>query len=97
MSAAYIKYFLWTDRVIEVMLNLCVAVTAYHILPIPPMAGSRLIYLLLPQERIWRWYSKLGPFIILGLVAADRFSGTPFLREAMAPVLKAVAGFASYH
>ena len=97
MSAAYIKYFLWTDRVIEVMLNLCVAVTAYHILPIPPMAGSRLIYLLLPQERIWRWYSKLGPFIILGLVAADRFSGTPFLRETMEPVLKAVAGFASYH
>jgi hypothetical protein len=97
MSAAYIKYFLWTDRVIDVMLNLSVAVTAYHVLPIPPMAGSRLIYLLLPQERIWRWYSKLGPFIILVLVVADRFSGTPFLREAMEPVLKAVAGFASYH
>ncbi|MEJ2656448.1 MAG: hypothetical protein P8012_04535 [Desulfobacterales bacterium] len=97
MSAAYIKYFLWTDRVIDVMLNLSVAVTAYHVLPIPPMAGSRLIFLVIPQERIWRLYSKLGPFIILGLVIADRFSGTPFLRETMKPVLDAVAGFASYH
>jgi hypothetical protein len=97
MSAAYIKYFFWSDRVVDVTLNLSVAVTAYHVLPIPPMAGSRLIYLLIPQERYWRLYSKLGPFIILGLVFADRFSGTPFLRETIAPVLKAVSGFASYH
>lgn len=96
MSAAYIKYFFWSDRVVDVMLNLSVAVTAYHILPIPPMAGSRLIFLVIPQERIWRLFSKLGPFIILGLVIADRFSGTPFLREAVGPVLKAVAGFATY-
>ncbi len=97
MSAAYIKYFLWTDRVIDVMLNLSVAVTAYHILPIPPMAGSRLIFLVIPEEPYWRLFSKFGPYIILGLVLADRFSGTPFLREAMGPVVHAVAGFASYH
>ena len=97
MTAAYVKHFLWTDRVIEVMLKLSVATTAYHVLPIPPLAGSRLIYLLVPQERIWALYSKLGPFIILGLVLVDRFSGMPFLREAMDPVLKAVARFASYY
>jgi hypothetical protein len=97
MSAAYIKYFLWSDRVIDVMLNVSVAVTAYHILPIPPLAGSRLIFLVIPEEPYWRLFSKLGPFIILGLVLADRFSGTPFLREAMGPVVSAVAGFASYH
>ena len=68
MSAAYIKHFLWTDRVIEVMLSLSIAVTTYHVLPIPPLAGSRLIYLVLPQERIWRLFSKAGPFIFLDLV-----------------------------
>lgn len=97
MSTAYIKYFLWTDRVIDIVLNLSVAVTAYHVLPIPPMAGSRLIFLVIPQERIWRMFSKAGPFIILGLVIIDRFSGVPFLREAVAPVLDGVASFASYH
>ena len=98
MSAAYIKHFLWTDRVIDVVLNLSVAATAYHVLPIPPLTGSRLIYLLVSEkhERIWRLFSKAGPFIILGLVLIDRFSGTPFLREAIAPVLNAVAGFATY-
>ena len=97
MSAAYIKHFLWTDRVIEVVLYLSVAATAYHVLPIPPLAGSRLIYLMLPQERIWRLFSKAGPFMILGLVLIDRFSGTPFLREAIAPVLDALTRFAEYH
>lgn len=97
MSAAYIKHFLWTDRVIEVVLYLSVAATAYHVLPIPPLAGSRLIYLLLPQERIWRLFSKAGPFIILVLVLIDRFSGIPFLREAMTPVLDLVTRFAEYY
>ena len=98
MSAAYIKYFLWTDRVIDVILNLSVAVTAYHALPIPPLAGSRLIYLLVPEkhERVWRLFSKAGPFIILGIVLIDRFSGIPFLREAIAPGLNSVGNFTSY-
>ena len=97
MSAAYIKHFFWTDRVIEVLLYLSAAATAYHVLPIPPLAGSRLIYLMLPQERIWRLYCKAGPFIILGLVLIDRFSGIPFLREAFAPLLDAVTRFAEYY
>jgi len=96
LTAAYIKHFLWTDRVIEVLLNLSVAATAYHIVPIPPLAGSRLIYLVLPDERIWRLYSRIGPFIILGLVLLDRFSITPILRETVAPILDGVARFAAY-
>jgi hypothetical protein len=99
MSAAYIKYFLWTDRVIDVMLNLSIAACAYHVLPIPPLAGSRLIYLVVPEkhERIWSLFSKAGPFIILSLVLIDRFSGTPFLRESIAPVLDSVGRFARYY
>jgi uncharacterized membrane protein len=97
MSAAYIKHFFWTDRVIEVVLYLSVGATAYHVLPIPPLAGSRLIYLILPQERIWRLFSKAGPFIILGLVLFDRFSGIPFLRDTIAPVLDVLTRFAEYH
>lgn len=97
LTAAYIKHFFWTDRVIEVLINLSVAATAYHILPIPPLAGSRLIYLVLPDERVWRLYSRIGPFIILSLVLLDRFAGIGFLREILAPVVDAVARFAAYH
>jgi hypothetical protein len=96
LTAAYIKHFLWTDRVIEVLIDLSVGATAYHILPIPPLAGSRLIYIILPNERIWRYFTKAGPYIILGLVLIDRFSGTPFLRNTLAPVVDSVARFAAY-
>jgi hypothetical protein len=97
LTAAYIKHFLWTDRVIEILLHVSVVVTAYHFLPIPPMFGSRLIYLVVPSKRIWRLFSKAGPFIILAMVLFDRLSGIPFLREIMAPVVKAVGNFAAYH
>jgi len=97
LAAGYVSHFFWTDRVVEVLVGLSVWVTAYHIIPIPPLFASRLIYLALPGERIWRIYSKIGPFIILGLVLVDRFSGTPFLREMMAPVVDALSWFAYYH
>ncbi len=97
LSAAYIKHFFWTDRVIQVLINLSVAVTAYNILPIPPLAGSRLVYLVMPSQRVWRIYSRLGPYIILVLVLVERFSGVPFLQETVAPVLDLVMRFAEYH
>lgn len=98
LSAAYIKQFFWTDRVVEVVLHLCAAVTAYHILPIPPLAGSRLIYLVLPgqNQRVWSIYSRIGPYIILAFVIAERFSGVPFLKETVAPVLDVVTRFVEY-
>ena len=98
LSAAYMKQFLWTDRVVEVVLHLCVAVTAYNILPIPPLAGSRLIYLALPSnnQRIWKMYSRIGPYIILAFVIAERFWGVPFLKETVAPVMDLVTRFVEY-
>lgn len=97
LSAAYIKHFLWTDRVIEVILNVCVAVTAYHVLPIPPLAGSRLVYLVMPSERVWKLFSMIGPYAILAMVIVERLTGVPFLKETVAPVVKVVTRFAEYH
>jgi hypothetical protein len=97
LSAAYVKQFFWSDRVTDVVLHLCLAVTAYHVLPIPPLAGSRLIYLILPGEGAWRLYRKIGPYLILTLVLIERFSGVPFLKETVAPVLDVLNRFAAYH
>lgn len=97
MTAAYVKYFLWTDRVVEVLLSLSVTATAYHVLPIPPLAASRLVYLILPGDRIWRVYTKLGPFILLGCILFERLSGIPLLSKMVAPAVDAVGRFAAYH
>ena len=99
LTVAFVQQTLWTDRVVEILVEVSITVSAYHLLPIPPLATSRLVYLLVPlsHERIWRLFSKAGPFIILAMVLFDRFSGIPFLREAMAPVVDAMSRFAAYH
>ncbi len=96
LTAAYVKYFLWSDKVVDILLGLSVTITAYHIIPIPPFAASRFIYLLLPSDRAWKIFSKAGPYIILTMVLFDRLSGHPFLREIMNPVVKAVGSFVAY-
>jgi hypothetical protein len=99
LTVAFVQQTFWTDRVVEILVQVSITVSAYHLLPIPPLATSRLIYLLVPQslERFWGLFSKAGPFIILALVLFDRFSGIPFLREMMAPVVDAISRFAAYH
>jgi hypothetical protein len=99
LTVAFVKDTFWTDRVIETVIKVSIVVTAYHLVPIPPLASSRLIYLLVPQrwEALWRLFSKAGPFIILAMVLCDRFSGIPFLRETLAPVVDAIGRFAAYH
>jgi hypothetical protein len=99
LTVAWVKDTFWTDRVIETVIEVSVVVSAYHLVPIPPLTSSRLIYLLVPRrlEQFWRLFSKTGPFIILAMVLYDRFSGVPFLRETMAPVINAIGRFAAYH
>lgn len=99
LTVAFVKHTFWTDRVILTVIDVSVTVTAYHLLPIPPLAGSRLIYLLVPRtrERVWSLFCKAGPFIILAMVLFDRFSGIPFLRYTFAPVVEALGRFAAYH
>jgi hypothetical protein len=97
LTVAWVKDTFWTDRVVQTVIDVSVTMTAYHLLPVPPLASSRLLYLLVPQahERVWGLFSKAGPFIILAMVLFDRFSGIPFLRETMAPVVGAIGRFVS--
>lgn len=99
LTVAFVQQTFWTDRVVEILIEVSITVSAYHLLPIPPLATSRLLYLFVPlsHERVWRLFSKAGPFIILAMVLFDRFSGVPFLREAMAPVIDGISRFAAYH
>ncbi|MGD8436859.1 MAG: hypothetical protein PVJ70_04355 [Syntrophobacterales bacterium] len=99
LTVAFVQQTFWTDRVVEILIEVSITVSAYHLVPIPPLATSRLLYLFVPlsHERVWRLFSKAGPFIILAMVLFDRFSGVPFLREAMAPVIDGISRFAAYH
>jgi cell division protein FtsW (lipid II flippase) len=99
LTVAFVKHTFWTDLVVQTVIDVSVTVTAYHLLPIPPLASSRLIYLLVPRtcERVWSLFCKVGPFIILAMVLFDRFSEIPFLRYTFAPVVEALGRFVAYH
>jgi hypothetical protein len=99
LTVAWVKDTFWTDRVVQTVIDVSVMVTAYHLLPIPPLAASRLIYLVVPRtrERFWSLFCKVGPFIILAMVLFDRFSGIPFLRYIFSPIVEALGRFTGYH
>jgi Zn-dependent protease len=74
------------------------AVFVYHLLvPIPPLAASRVIYALIPARfrQIWRWYSRMGPWILVALAAAEGLVGIPLLRPLTQPAIDAIVRFCS--
>ncbi|NIR15135.1 MAG: hypothetical protein GWN86_14820, partial [Desulfobacterales bacterium] len=43
LTVVWVKQTFWTDRVVEILVDVSITVSAYHLLPIPPLATSRLI------------------------------------------------------
>ena len=68
---------------IQIMILINVGLAAFNILPIPPLDGSKMLYVLLPFEwlRIYYFLERYGFIILLVLV----FTGT--IRVLMSPVM----------
>jgi len=66
---------------LAVMLQVNVILMVFNLLPIPPLDGSNIFLPLLP-ERYWKaraWLELRGPFLLLGLILADRLLGIGIL------------------
>ena len=66
-----LEYFL----VIAILLNIVFAV--FNLIPIPPLDGSRIVYASLKSQQainIYRYYSRFGIFILIGLIYFGGFS-----------------------
>jgi Zn-dependent protease len=98
VSISTISDILWTSKAFQVVMLVNAAVFVYHVMvPIPPLAASRLIYALIPRRynRIWQWYYKLGPFLLLALVGIEQFTKTPILSRITKPYIDAIMRFCS--
>jgi len=77
-----------------VVYNLILAV--FNILPIPPLDGSYLVeYFLSDEAKIQ--YQFVGPYLLFGIIIADRLVGTSIIFSIIAPVIKFLAGSDIYN
>ena len=96
VTLSTITDILWTSRAFYVVMLVNASVFVYHFtIPIPPLAASRIIYALTPQKhrRLWRWYSRLGPFLLLAIVGTERFTDLRILRPLTGPIIDAIMRF----
>ncbi len=72
---------------ITAMIYINIGLAAFNILPIPPLDGSKLLYLVLPYNWMngFHWLERYGMFVLLGLMLLGVF---PIL---MAPLVSLFA------
>ena len=83
---------LYTFLAVIVTLNIFLA--AFNLLPIPPLDGSKILYLILDsfnvrQETIFR-LEQMGPIALLVLIFADRILGTNIIYWLLEPVIAVI-------
>ena len=87
---------LGTSQAFHMVMLVNATVFVYHFLvPIPPLASSRIIYALLtPKNKgIWQWYSRLGPFLLLAMVVVERFTDIKIFGPLTKPFIDAIMTF----
>jgi len=63
------------DRVFTMVVIVNVTMAVYHLIPIPPLAGASLISTFLnPKGRAYPTYTRVGPFLIIGIFLFERLS-----------------------
>jgi len=68
-----------------VFLNLILG--TFNLLPIPPLDGSKFVYPILPRNFDIAKLERIGPLILLGVIAADFWFGIPIIRGTIFPLI----------
>lgn len=97
--AGSLNWILSTYGVVDqvfAMITVCnVTMAIYSLLPIPPLPGGVLLFVLLPQgqgiDALRRCLQALGPYLLLGFFAAVRLSEWSGLDNLLTPVVKSIS------
>ncbi len=93
-SVAWLFSIMKTDpRVFQMLMGVNLMVAVANLIPIPPLAaGEVLTSLGLPKGgSLQPNLERIGPFVILALVAIDRLAGWNFLISTLAPLVRSLA------
>jgi Zn-dependent protease len=98
VTLSSVSDILGKSQVLSRVMAVNAAVFVYqYLIPIFPLAASRVIYALTPARfgRLWLWYARLGPFLLVALTGIERFLGIPLLRPLTQPAIDAIMRFCS--
>lgn len=82
-------------KMFQSVIGVNVAVGAFHLFPLPPLAAASVIYVLIPEkyagvrERVWQVF----PFVLIALLLADRLAGFGLVAGYYRAVVLPVYGF----
>ena len=81
---------LWQFLSVVVALNVILA--AFNLLPIPPLDGSKLLYLIIDRLTFggadwWPNFERLGPMILLSLLFAERLFNLNIIFKLLEPII----------
>lgn len=74
------------DRVFTMVAVVNVTMAVYHLIPIPPLAGSSLVTTFLDtNSAASRFYTRTGPFFLIGIFLLERFSHFKLISNFLKP------------
>ena len=81
---------LWQFLAVVISLNVMLA--AFNLLPIPPLDGSKLLYLIVDRLTFggvdwWPTYERLGPMALLILLFAERLFNINIIFKLLEPII----------
>ncbi len=86
---------IYTFLAIVVTLNIFLA--AFNLIPIPPLDGSKILYLILDSVGVSHqriiWLEQMGPVLLLLLIFADRLLGINLLFRLLDPIIALMQWF----
>lgn len=93
-TLVHVIQFLDMDPLVFLMVvGVNVTTAVYHLIPIPPLAASSLITVLLPQESLLRrilFFS--GPYLIVAIFLVERITGVGLISPYLNPLVRQVVG-----
>jgi Zn-dependent protease len=78
-----IEQFSIDPQMLEIVIGVNLMVAVANLLPIPPLAAASILGVFIPENRKWidRLYWRVGPYLLVGLLAAERISQSGILKR----------------
>ncbi len=82
---------------LAIVVTLNIFLAAFNLIPIPPLDGSKILYLILSSFGVSHyrilWLEQMGPMLLLLMIFADRLIGTNILFTLLEPIIALIQWF----